>query len=304
MESTIVLTQVVTFLLVMIVGVFLGRSGVIDEHTNNHIARLLNNVAMPLMVVASFQEMEYSAEDAAYLTKALVVSAGILLMSVLLGYVLYRRVEPGKRGILRFSLVFSNAGYMGLPLIQGIYGSEGVFFASVFLIPYNILLWTYGIAQFTDGKDPKQLKKLLLNPGIIGIVCSVVMYLLSIRLPRPVVAAADMMGDMTGPLGMLVIGVLLSRSRLRDLFCGWEMYVSALMRVLVLPLLVYGALSLLGIDGTVTRILAVLTGMPVAVSNAVFAETYERDAHFASRIVAFSTLLSMASMPLILFWIG
>mgnify|MGYP000224068122 CR=1 FL=1 len=303
MES-IVFTQVGTFFLIMVAGVLAGRFGVIDKHANKHLSKLLIYVTMPLLLISSFQDMEYSPSDIGRLGQVLLISVTIYIVTILLGTVLYRRVEPRKRSILRFSLVFNNVGYIGFPLLDALFGTEAVFYASVYIIPFNIFLWTYGLMQFCGNRSGSYLKKAFVNPGMIAISVGIALYLLSIRLPAPILSAANMMGDMTGPLGMLIIGVLLSRSRVKDLFSGWAMYVASMLRVLVLPLAVLGVLSLFPIQELLKSVIVMLSAMPVAVNSAVFAELYDGDAHLASRTVVFSTLIAMATIPLLLYIIG
>lgn len=300
----IVFTQVGTFFLVMVAGVLVGRFKLIDEHTNKHLSKLLIYVAMPMLLISSFQDMEYSPSDMGRLGQLLLISTAVYIVTILIATVLYRRVEPRKRSILRFALVFNNVGYMGLPLLNGLYGSEAVFYASVFIIPFNIFLWTYGLMQFCRDGGRSHLKNAFVNPGMIAIFVGIALYLTSIRLPAPVLSAVDMLGNMTGPLGMLIIGVLLSRSRLRDLFSGWVMYVASILRVLVLPLAVYAVLQLLHIETLLTTVIVILSAMPVGVNSAVFAELYDGDAHLASRTVVFSTLAAMATIPLLLYIMG
>lgn len=302
--DSIVLTQVGTFFLVMVAGVLAGRFGVIDEHTNKRLSKLLIYVTMPLLIISSFQDMEYSPSDIGRLGSVFLISLIIYLATILLGTVLYRRVEPRKRSILRFSIVFNNVGYMGFPLLNGLFGSEAVFYASAYIIPFNIFLWTYGLMQFSREGDSRHLKNAFVNPGMIAIFAGIALYLTSIRLPAPVLSAVNMLGDMTGPLGMLIIGVLLSRSRLRDLFSGWAMYVASVLRVLIVPLAVYVVLHLLQLDKLLTTVIVILSAMPVAVNSAVFAELYDGDAHLASRTVVFSTLAAMATIPLLLYITG
>lgn len=300
----IVFTQVGTFFLIMVAGVLAGRFRMIDEHTNKQLSKLLIYVTMPLMLISSFQEMEYSPANLERLGYVLLISMVIYIATMLIGTLIYRRVEPQKRSILRFALVFNNVGYMGFPLLNGLFGPEAVFYASVYIIPFNIFLWTYGLMQFCRDQDGSHLKNAFVNPGMIAIFIGIILYLTSIRLPVPVLSAVDMLGDMTGPLGMLIIGVLLARSRFRDLFSGWVMYVASILRVLVLPLAVYAALYLLHIDKLLTTVIVILSAMPVAVNSAVFAELYDGDAHLASRTVVFSTLAAMATIPLLLHIMG
>lgn len=300
----IVFTQVGTFFLVMVAGVLAGRFRVIDEHTNKHLSKLLIYVNMPLLIVSSFQDMTYSPSDLGRLGSVLLISMVIYIAAMLIGTVIYRRVEPRKRSILRFAFVFNNVGYMGFPLLNGLFGPEAVFYASVYLIPFNILLWTYGLMQFSQDGDGSHIRNAFVNPGMIAISVGIVLYLASIRLPAPVLSAVDMLGSMTGPLGMLIIGVLLSRSRVKNLFSGWVMYVASILRVLILPLAVYAVLHLLHVDKLLTTVIVILSAMPVAVNSAVFAELYDGDAHLASRTVVFSTLAAMATIPLLLYLIG
>jgi predicted permease len=230
----------------------------------------------------------------------IVISVFIHLFSMLLVKFLYRRYEEKVRSVLKFISIFSNSGFMGFPVLYSIFGSRGVFYGALYVIPYNVFALYYGMRIFSGKKDENAVKKVLTHPIILSVAVGMLLFLLRIQLPRPVFEAAALTGSITSPLSMLIIGALLAEVPLRDIFKGRELYLGSAMRLVVMPLLVYGLLSLLPLPKEVMQICVIITAMPAAVNTAIMAEKYGGDALLASRFISITTIFSILTIPLIL----
>lgn len=301
MLSGTVFNQVLILFLIMVVGFYTRKRGILNEVVNKKLSELLLKVTSPLLVISSFQ-VSFTQEILENVFIIFIFALFAHIVSIFLGQLLFIRYKDSKKKIMKFSAIYSNCGYMGFPLLESLFGKIGVLFGSVYVAAFNIFLWTNGVMIFTNKKklDRNTIKKALLNPGILSVVIGMLLFLFSIKLPHPVAKSIELVGAMTAPLSMLIVGANLASCDFKKLLKGLDIYYISVIRLIVLPLLAFGALKLLGFSDMLLSICVLLVAMPVAAATAIFAEMYEEDAIFASRIVALSTLASIVTIPLIM----
>ena len=201
--------------------------------------------------------------------------------------------------VLRFAVIFSNVGYMGIPLQKAVLGDEGVFYGSVCVAAFNIFLWTYGIICMSGDKKQLSAKKLVFNPGIIGVTVGLILFIFSVKLPLPIASAIKGMSELNTPLAMMVIGFNLARSNLLSAFKSKAVYIIAFLRLILVPLLALAVLLLLGVRGTVLVSIIIAASAPVAAVTTVFSVKYETNVSLSVKLVAITTLLSIITMSAI-----
>jgi predicted permease len=191
---------------------------------------------------------------------------------------------------------------MGFPVLESLFGRTGILYGSIYVAVFNIFLWTNGMAIFSSSEklNRDSIKKIVLNPGIITVLIGIVLFMLSIRLPGPVAEAVDLVGSMTIPLSMLIVGATVAGSRFKELFRGWDIYYITAVRLVLMPLIAFAALKILGFPEMLMTICVLLIAMPAAATTTIFAELYDSDSVFASRVVVFTTLASIVTLPLMM----
>lgn len=294
--SRMVHTQTLLFLFVAL-GFVVSRAGIITRENRHGFNLFLLNVTLPAMIFTSF----LGGAGFARLSQAgliMLVSAGSCLMAWVVGRVVWRKQPPTSKSTLVFGTMFTNAGNAGLPVVQYVFGDEGLFYASIFLIPVRILMWTLGVSQFTSGKRDKRWKALLLNPGIVAVIAGLCIAAAGIHLPDVLSTAIRRVGDMTGPLAMVLIGTTLAETSIREVFSK-EAWLVSFLRLVVVPLLTLAALSLIPGNPLVGRVAFVQCAMPIATNTVVLAERYGADYRLASNAVFLSTALSLFTVPLL-----
>lgn len=292
-----VINEVLVLFIIMAVGCYARRRGLIDTAFNSGLAELVLNVTLPLMILSSFS-ISIDRSMLGIAAQIFFFSVFFHLGAFLLSGVLFRGYSGDVRNVLRFTAVFSNCAFMGYPILQSVYGKTGVLYGSIFTVPFIISLWTIGVHLFLRNEADGAWRKVFFNPGILAVAAGVLMFVFSWHLPVPVARACDLLGGATTPLSMVLIGSLLGGMRAREWLGGWAVYYAAFCRLVVLPLLAMGVLLLLGVHGTVLGICVISLAMPVAANTAPFAEKYGSDGPFASRCVFVSTLLSVITIPL------
>ena len=196
-------------------------------------------------------------------------------------------------------VIFSNNGFMAIPLLQALLGAEGVFLGSASIVSATVIAWTYG-ARMLSGERGTDFKKILLNPGTLALAGGVLLFCSPWKLPGPIFQAAEYLGGLNTPLGMIVLGVNLSQANVLSCLKDKTVYLISFVKLLVVPLLSAGALYVLGAQ-TVTA-MALLIGVAAhsGVIASMMAQMFGTDYRFSARAVAVTTLLSAVTMPLFL----
>ena len=205
-------------------------------------------------------------------------------------------------GVLRFAAIFSNAGFMGLPLEYAILGADGVFFGAMYVVVFNLVCWTWGVAVMCRGAKATNLRSILVNPGTVGVALGLPFFLFSVNPPEVVGRPIQMLADLNTPLAMIMVGWYLAEADLRPVLCRGAVYGVAALRLLVVPLAVIGALvGLRACVPTLNPVMAVAiataASAPVAALTTVIAARFDRDVTTATGLVSGTTLLSILTMP-------
>lgn len=299
LPDTTVLSQVITLFLVMLMGIICKKAGILTNELSQGISKFVLYVAMPLLILLSFQ-MEYSEEAIRNATHVLLLSLAIHAFAAIFAKVVYFRVKPDRRKILSFAAVHSNCGFMGFPVMESLFGAIGIFYCSIFNIGFKFFLWTYGVAIFKNERGFSGVYKAVFNPGIIAVLIGGVFFYNSVEYPVTIYRALDMIGSTATPLAMIVIGARIADSKLVAIFSDFSTYIAAFVRLIAMPGLLIVLLSNTNlVDNVVMAVCVLLTAMPIAANTSIFAERYNTCPEFASHCVVISTVLSIITIPLI-----
>lgn len=302
MNFTIVLNQALILFIILIIGFVAGKTGIIADGASKKLSELLLHVTSPMLVLSSFF-FEYSAEKMRNALLVLSLGSCFYLLCIFLSGILYRKYDSKVKPILRFTAVFSNCGFMGLPMMKALYGDDGVFLGSFYVVAFNLFVWTFGLAMFSEVKGKAgirhSLKKALLSPALISVYVGVVIFVFQIPVPGFVQQGVKYVGDMTLPLSMLIIGALISTAKLSSLLNDFKVYYASAVRLIMFPLIAYAIFHFIGTPKIVTSVIVTAAAMPIAANTTIFAEMFDKDSVFASKAVTLSTMLSIITAPLI-----
>lgn len=289
--------QVLMLFVIILVGFVAGKAKIIKQDISKGLADLVLYVATPAAILQSFTSEEKTVEKSLNLLFVFLAALLIHIITILITKLLIKNKDERKRKILRFSVIFSNCGYMSFPLQKAILGDIGVFYGAMFVAVFNIILWTYGALLASGDRKSISLKRILLNPTIISVCVSVILYALEIRLPTFLSGAVTGLGNLNTPLPMIIIGYNLSTFSLIKLFTDKDVYWPSIMRLLIIPLVSIGIMKLIGISGIPFIACTVAASAPSAAVSAMFATKYGLDASLASKIVSLTTVFSILTMP-------
>ncbi len=275
---------------------FVGnKTKLISVEGSKVISEIVMYFVTPCLIINSFNT-PFDKEHLSGLIVCFIAFFAVMAVTAILVHIIFRGKPEEKTKVLRFAVVFSNVGYMGIPLQEAVLGPEGVFYGSACVAVFNIVLWTYGLVCSTGSIKTLSVKRLLLNPGIIAVTIGLLVFFFSAKLPLPIDKTLEFMAALNTPLAMMVIGFNLAGSNILSSFKNISTYVVIALRLIVIPLATLFILVLCGIRGVVLISLVIASSAPVAAVTTVFAVKYENDIKTSVNLVATSTLLSIITM--------
>lgn len=291
--------QVAALFVLIAVGVLLTKLNIIRENGVGVMTDIVLYAVTPCVIINAFQR-EFRSDMLVGLFIALLSAFGIMLLSVLLAELLYRRQQIDRSVVLRFSVVFSNCGFMALPLQQAILGQDGVFYGAAFVAVFNIFMWTYGLIVMSRRTCPRDALKAIINPGIIGTLVGVVLFICSIELPDVLSLPIGYLATLNTPVPMLIIGYYLANAKLSRVLRDRDAYAAMTLRLIAIPLGALLLLHVIGVDGTIVTAMVIAAASPVAAFTTMMSGKYGHDTELSAGIVSASTLFSLFTMPLII----
>lgn len=295
MEAIITVAGKVGVMLILIaLGCLITKKGMLTEKGGAEITSILLKIVTPCLIVNSFIGSEGDL-PVSELLLSVGLSALAIVISIFISMLFFRKEPAPRRKVLRFSAIYSNAGFMGLPLIQAILGNRGVVYGSFFIVVFNLICWTHGFYMMSEGK--LNLKKAILNPGVIGLVFGLPIYFFKLKLPALIAEPVGFLAGLNTPLAMLVIGSYVARVSLKSFVSDLSVYKVCFLRLVAAPA-VYLALLLLIRPVPELFVGSVIqAAAPVAANTVLFAVEYGGDSQLASKTVAASTILSILTIP-------
>lgn len=283
--------------LLMIIGAVLTWKRIITADGQKLLTDLVMDVTLPASIIKSFQ-MELSRELLESCLEIFLVAIAIQVGTFLLSALLYRGISDEKhRKVLQYATICSNAGVLGNPIAEGIFGSMGLPYASIYLIPQRTFMWSAGLTYFTRCPSKKELaRKVLTHPCIIAVAFGMVLLITGTTLPGFLGSTVNSIAGANTAVSMMLIGSFLVGVNVKSMFQKTFYYYS-FVRLFLIPFLVFVPCRLLGLDSMVTGVSTILAAMPAASSTAILAAKYECDEVFASKCVVFTTVLSMVTIP-------
>lgn len=289
--------------LIMILGLVLKKAGIVKESGKALLTDLVINVTLPASILKSFQ-MEFNHQILMSCMVIGVVAVLIQIGSYLLGCVLYPGFPENRKKVLQYATICSNAGILGNPIAEGIFGGLGLLYASIYVIPQRVFMWSVGLTYFTEAPDRKTLaKKVLTHPCILSVFFGFLIMVFQIPLPGFLSLTIKNVAGANTFLAMMLVGTILAGVPIRELPEKATVYY-AFVRLFLIPFLVLLGCRLGHVDSLVTGVSVVLSGMPAASVTAVMASKYGKDEIFATKCVVFTTLLSMLTVPVWCIFLG
>ena len=282
---------------IILVGVAAFRFRLLDARSSRSLSSLLMMIISPCLIFDSYQ-IEFRQELLSGLLYAAGAAALTYVVSIALSEGMISRKKKDSE-IEKIAVVYSNCGFIGLPLINGILGAEGVFYMTAYITVFNLLIWTHGLAVMGAGGNLRMLLRNLCTPAIIAILTGMVCFLLRLRVPEVLGTPIQMIGNMNTPVAMIVAGANLAQSDIFKSLKNPRVYYIAFLKLVLLPLASLAVLALLPLKFEVLFTIFIAVACPTGAMGIMFAERYEKNARYATELFLITTVLSVLTIPLL-----
>ncbi len=296
--------QVAILYIIVAVGVFTDKIHLYTEKTAKACTGLLFYVITPAVIVTSFLEIEYDPTR----TKKLFIAIGCGLLMHLIASLLsipcFNKGDKNKNSVFKYAAVHGNCGYMSLPLVNAMFGAEGVFYLSAAIITsFQICSFTYGVYLMSGdknsgkGKTEFDFKKIILNPGVLSVLVGLPLYLLRVPTPEIITKPLGFIAGMNTPLAMLMFGTYIANTNFKTILSEKKILGVGFLKLIILPAIMLGVCKLMGLSGVLASTLILASSAPSANNTVMFAAQYDKDTGLAAQTVAAVSFASIVTMP-------
>ncbi|WP_371025281.1 AEC family transporter [Paraclostridium ghonii] len=300
MDFSNIFIQITVLFLLILVGYISSIKGLLNKPTISGLTKLIMTLFLPSMIICAMQ-MDFNPNLVNDIVSLIIISILMYFTTILIAFLFKFFIKNDTDcGVYQYIIIFSNVGFMGYPVIRAVLGEEAIFFTAIFNLPFNFFVFTVGTYLLNKHNSEYTFSiKSILTPPIIGVLTGLSFFLLRIKLPLPIFNTLNMLGSITTPLSMLVIGGLLANSPIKETFINKKLYMVSLIRLLVVPSVVYLILSLYIKNPILLGVPVVISAMPAASNTAIMAKTYDANDQLASQAVFLTTLISIVTIPLV-----
>ncbi|MBP3304508.1 MAG: AEC family transporter [Oscillospiraceae bacterium] len=296
-----VFDQMIILMFTIILGYIGGKTKVMSIEDNKPLSKLVNCITNPCGVLHSALCVNHALANGEVLKLVgitFAMYAGLILVAQLIPRLL--RVQADQRGQYKFMMIFSNVGYMGMPVVRAVFGEEATFCVSIFIMVFYLFIYTYGIHLICGSHETSGIAwKKMIAPMTVCSALGLIGYLAGIRISGVLEDALDTVSKVTTPCAMLIIGCALSALPLKAVFSNWRVYAVALLKLLVIPAAVYLCLRPLMGDSMILGVMVVIMAMPIASNFTMLSAQYGGEQKLAASSVFITTLLSVLTIPVL-----
>lgn len=293
-----ILNQTIIMLILIAVGVLCAKLKIISSDTNRELSKFVLQVVNPVVIFMSYQkEYETRLVKNLLITFALSVLAFAVILAV--AYIFVRKKDGRHTEVERFSSIYSNCAFMGIPLMSALFGDEGVFYLTAFITVFNLVVWTHGVIIISGEKNVKEVVKVFYSPTMIAIVLGILTFFLKIKLPAVPESALNFIKEINTPMAMIVSGVTISATNVPKLLKNARLYFICLVKLIIIPAVLALVMSLFSVDEEVRMTVIVAAASPPAAMCTLFCIKYNKNSVYASEIFTAGTILSVLTLPVI-----
>jgi hypothetical protein len=298
--TSIIIQQSAIMLILIVTGILCYKLKFISKDGSKEISALLLNIINPVIIVSSFQK-DINSELLKNLAVTAVATVSALVIAIIVTNLIFiRNKNNPDTSIEKFSCIYSNCAFMGIPLVNALFGSEGVFYLTVFIAIFNLFVWTHGIILISGEKNFNSIKNAVISPSFISIIIGFITFIAQIKFPETINIAFGYISDVNTPLAMITAGITIAQADVLGAFKKAKVYLISAVRLIILPLILILIMKPLPFDSTVIMTILVAASTPCAAICTLLSIQYNKNSLYASEIFTVSTLLSVITLPLML----
>lgn len=277
-------------------GFILRKKNILPASARKAITDVVMYFLLPCNILNSFWKATVDDSTFTSCLNVLILSIVLDVLAVVIGLVFFRTKDARKDPVLRYNILLPNVNFLGSPLIASLFGSTGTLYWSIYMIPYRVFMYTYGVALFTKPDRKSLVKNLLLHPCVLCTIVGLVFMFSPLEAPKFFIDVTGYGSNCITGLTMLVIGGILAEANWKDIISKWSVYFSVA-RLLFFPVLMAVVCWILKVDVVIAGVLTVLAGTPCATMGTLFAEKYDCDTKLSAQVIVLSTVCCLVTLP-------
>lgn len=297
----LIFEQLVKMFFIMLLAFICYKIKLVDQNGNRSLSNLLLMVVNPLLIITVYQGTEYDPDMVRGLLLAFAAAFLTHILGIVVSTALIRPSSGTDYSIERFNSMYSNCGFIGIPLINSVFSGNGVFYITAYMVAFNLFSWTHGVILMEKKCSLKNMKEGVLSPMFLSTIAAVVLFFLRIRIPSVVLDSMNYVADMNTPLAMMVAGFSVAQADLGKMLRNTRIYFVSFIKLILIPLLVIGVLKLMALPDAVAVTVLIGAACPAATTGTMMAIRYRQNYTYSSELFAMTTVLSVVTIPAVIF---
>ena len=294
----LIFEQLLKMFFIMVLAFVCFKIRLVDQNGNKTVSNLLLLVVNPILIITVYQT-EYDPALVRGLLLAFAAAAATHVLGILISTLLIRPKAGADYSIERFNAMYSNCGFIGIPLIGSVLGDTGVFYLSAYMVMFNLFSWTHGVVLMEKKLSMKSLKDGLASPMFIATLTAVLLFFLRLKIPSVLLDSMDYIADMNTPLAMMVAGFSVAQADLGKMCRNLRLYYASAVKLIIFPLLTIPLLMLFHLPSEVSMTVLIAAACPSATTGTMMAIRYKQDYTYSSEIFSMTTIFAVVTMPLL-----
>jgi hypothetical protein len=292
--------QIIQMIVILAFGAYAYKKTIIQENGLKSLTNILLEIVSPLLIFTSYQR-DYDQEQVRGLIITFILSFLSICIAIILARILIKKSTKTDYLVERMAVMYTNCGFIGLPLMNAVYGQLGVFYCTGVITAFNIICWSYGISMLIKLPLKEKIIKIITGRNMLAIILGLLCYFFSIRVPSLVLAPMKSIGDMNGSLALLIVGATIMKCPLKKLFGDLRSYYILFLHNILIPIIIIFFLLKINAPIMLKNIVLIAMACPVGATTTTFSLLYDRDELYASSLLGLSTIASIITIPIILF---
>lgn len=294
----LIFEQLLKMFFIMMLAFVCYKIRLVDQNGNKTVSNLLLLVVNPILIITVYQT-EYDPELVRGLLLAFAAAAVTHVLGIIISTLLIRPKADADYSIERFNAMYSNCGFIGIPLIGSVLGDTGVFYLSAYMVMFNLFSWTHGVVLMEKKLSLKNLREGLISPMFIATLVAVLLFFLQLKIPSVLLDSMNYIADMNTPLAMMVAGFSVAQADLRKMCRNLRLYYTSAVKLIIFPLLTIPLLMLFHLPSEVSMTILIAAACPSATTGTMMAIRYKQNYTYSSEIFSMTTVLAVVTMPVL-----
>ncbi len=294
----LIFEQLLKMFFIMVLAFVCFKIRLVDQNGNKTVSNLLLLVVNPILIITVYQT-EYDPALVRGLLLAFAAAAATHVLGILISTLLIRPKAGADYSIERFNAMYSNCGFIGIPLIGSVLGDTGVFYLSAYMVMFNLFSWTHGVVLMEKKLSMKSLKDGLISPMFIATLTAVLLFFLRLKIPSVLLDSMNYIADMNTPLAMMVAGFSVAQADLGKMCRNLRLYYASAVKLIIFPLLTIPLLMLFHLPSEVSMTVLIAAACPSATTGTIMAIRYKQNYTYSSEIFSMTTIFAVVTMPLL-----